>query len=97
MKTIHTYRNYSADDDTATGLRLELRDNGSIKITSHSRWQGSRSGRVILTAPGTISLPLPGDDDTPDGDAVLAAWLDTQCEYGSEPSGRLLRVGYIVK
>ena len=95
MKTIHTYKSYDTHECTSIGSMLELRGDGSIKCTSRSCWAGSRTGRVILTPPGTIAIPTGVGDDIPDMDALLVSWLESQ--QGEEPAGRLLRVGYTVR
>jgi hypothetical protein len=93
LTTLHTYRSYDRNDCTSTGYHVDLRSDGSLRITSRSCWQGSRSGRVILTAPGTISLPLPIGDDTPDADSIISIWLDRDIEA----EGRVIRLGYIIQ
>jgi hypothetical protein len=94
LTKLHTYRSYDMHDCASTGYHVDLRSDGSLRITTRSCWQGSRSGRVVLTAPGTISLPLPVGDDAPDADAILAEWM---LDRDIESAGRVIRVGYVVR
>jgi len=95
MKTVNTYLTYDPYNCASAGHKLELRTDGSIKITLCSRWQGSRTDRIVLTPPGTVTMPSSIGDNTPDADALLASWWEDQ--QGEEPAGRLLRTGSIVQ
>ena len=54
MEIIHTEKTYS-NDCTSRGFKIDIRDNNTMRVTSRSRWQGSRTDEVwIVQTPSSI-------------------------------------------
>lgn len=93
-KVIATHQTYNPYDCTSTGYDIEIRDDGTMRLTSRSRWQGSRDGQVyIVPTPPEIIAALNAGDDEPDLETAVSDWLSTQYKE----DWRMIRKGHVVQ
>lgn len=94
MKTLATHETYDRHNATSSGYDVEIRDNGTMRLTHRTRWQGSRTGQVyIVPTPPEITAALnPGDEDA-DLETAMTTWLQTQ----TPDDWRMIRSGHILR
>ena len=86
---------YDAHDCTSIGYDVQVRDDGTLKLTKRSRWQGSLDGQVyITTTPLEIARAVTDmDDDEPDLETAVREWLQQ-----ADPSEwKMIRSGHKVQ
>jgi len=94
MKTLATHQTYNPNDATARGYDVEIRNNGTMRLTHRSRWQGSRTGQVYITpTPPEIMAALNPGDDEPDLETAMTTWLQTQ----TPDDWRMIRSGHTIQ
>jgi len=97
MKIIHTEKTYS-DDRTSTGFKIDIRNNNTMRVTSHSRWQGSRTDEVwIVKTPESILEAIKNEEldaeDEQDIQTALLTWVETNWRE----TARKIRSGYTIR
>jgi hypothetical protein len=94
MEIIHTEKTYS-NDCTSTGFKIEVRDNDTMRVTSHSRWQGSRTDEVwIVKTPLSViaAIKNEADPEEPDIQTALLTWAETDWQA----TAKKIRSGYLI-
>jgi hypothetical protein len=77
-KALATHQSYDPYDCTSTGFDFTLYADGSVAVTSRSRWQGSTSGERYRSEPDTVDLSnLDESDPDNDADSLLSAFVDS--------------------
>jgi hypothetical protein len=98
MKVLHKVQTYDPNECTSTGYDVAIRDDGRMRITSSSRWQGSRTGvvwmaRIPKTVEDAIVAEANGDPDSADVETAVDTWLQTDWQQYA----RKIRLGYIIQ
>jgi hypothetical protein len=98
MTVTHKIRTYDIQHCTSTGYDVEIRDDGRMRITSHTRWSGSRNGVVWMactpkTVQDAIIAEANGDPDSADVETAVDTYLQTDWEQHA----RKIRLGYIIQ
>ncbi len=97
MEIIHTEKTYG-DDCTSRGFKIEVRDNNTMRVTSRSRWQGSRTDEVwIVQTPSSILEAIKNEEldaeDEQDTQTAILEWIETDWQE----TARKIRSGYTVR
>ena len=98
MKVLHEVQTYDPNECTSTGYDVAIRDDGRMRITYRSRWQGSRTGIVWMartpkTVEDAIIAEANGGLDSPDVETAVDTYLQTDWQqYATK-----IRLGYILR
>ena len=98
MKVLHEVHTYDPRECTSTGYDVAIRDDGKMRITSHSRWRGSRTGVVWMartpkTVEDAIIAEAHGDLDSLNVETAVDTYLQTDWQqYATK-----IRLGYLIQ
>ena len=97
MEIIHTEKTYS-NDCTSRGFKIDVRDNNTMRVTSRSCWQGSRTGEVwIVQTPSSILEAIKNEEldaeEEPDIQTAILEWIETDWQE----TARKIRSGHTIQ